>query len=175
MKRLILMRHAKSSWSHDGLGDHERPLNKRGREAATRIGAFLKKRRMIPDQVYCSTAERTRETCKRVFKAAGETPAVEYRDDLYLASPKSMLNVARKSNADAELAMLIGHNPGTHMLAIELCGPDLSDIKEMSRMAPKYPTGAVACYSFDVNDWTDIELGAGALHFFATPKSLQDD
>ena len=96
MRRLLLLRHAKSSWAEPGASDHERPLNRRGQEAAPRIGAYLGRHKLIPDIVLCSSAQRTRETWALVageFKAA---PSVAYVDRLYDATWRAVLDVVRR-------------------------------------------------------------------------------
>ncbi|TFL17992.1 histidine phosphatase family protein [Jannaschia formosa] len=103
---MILMRHAKSSWGDPMQGDHERPLNRRGREAAPRIGAWLRANGYTPARILCSTAVRTRETCA----ALGFDVEPEFRSDLYLAEPETILALAR-TPGPAPL-LILGHNPG---------------------------------------------------------------
>ena len=88
MRRLILMRHAKSDWSH-GTSDHDRPLNPRGRGAAEALGNWLRTEGLLPDAVLCSTAARTRETC--ALLNLPESCAVEHLRQLYLAEPSEII------------------------------------------------------------------------------------
>src|ERR1700753_1071269 len=83
MRRLLLLRHAKSSWSEPGASDHQRPLNRRGQEAAPRIGAYLKRHKLVPDRVLCSTARRTRETWDLVAAEMRATPETAYVERIY--------------------------------------------------------------------------------------------
>ena len=115
-RRLILTRHAKSAWDDPAMADHDRPLNSRGRRAALELGEWLHSRGYEPDEVLCSTAERTRETWARVAAAPLEvTPGVAYVEALYHASPDVMLAVLQRATADC--VMMIGHNPGISAFA----------------------------------------------------------
>ena len=110
-RRLILTRHAKSSWDDPAMEDRDRPLNARGRAAALELGDFLASRGLEPEEVLCSSATRTRETWDRVERAVIETrPEVSYVEDLYHAAPEMMLQVLR--TASAPTVMMLGHNPG---------------------------------------------------------------
>src|SRR6185436_6244171 len=93
MKTLYLLRHAKSSWKDDSLLDIERPLNKRGRKAAETVGRFLRKKRIIPDLVLCSTAVRARETTEIVLAAAGRSPDIHFDERIYEAGAERLLEV----------------------------------------------------------------------------------
>lgn len=160
-RRLILTRHAKSSWDDPAMADHSRPLNKRGRRAALELGEWLQSRGYEPDEVLCSTAERTRETWARVAASPVEVvPNVRHLDGLYLASPDVMLAHLRAATGDC--VMMIGHNPGIAELASMLParvpnGPDFR----------RYPTGATLVVDFEAQSWKDVAPGRGsALDFF---------
>ncbi|MCB1400797.1 MAG: histidine phosphatase family protein [Rhodobacteraceae bacterium] len=162
-RRLILTRHAKSSWDDPLMQDHDRPLNARGRAAACELGDFLASRGLEPEEVLCSTALRTRETWAGVASAVIETrPEVHYLDSLYHASPEAMLAEIRK--AGAPTVMLIGHNPGIAELAAALparppLGPDFR----------RYPTCATLIVDFQIADWADLQPGQGSMLDFFTP------
>lgn len=104
--KLILLRHAKSDWS-TGTGDHDRPLNERGRADAPRIGKWLGAQGYCPTRILCSTAARTRETLARMRLQGAE---VSYLPQLYLAEATTILNLARTHTAPCLL--IIAHNPG---------------------------------------------------------------
>src|ERR1700733_15100742 len=95
MRRLLLLRHAKSSWAEPGASDHERPLNRRGQEAAPRIGAYLLRHKLVPDRILCSTARRTRETWALVGAELPAASAATYMERLYDAAPGTLLEVFR--------------------------------------------------------------------------------
>ncbi|HKR02167.1 MAG TPA: histidine phosphatase family protein, partial [Pyrinomonadaceae bacterium] len=90
MKKLLLLRHAKSSWDDASLPDFERPLNERGRRAAPLMGEFMRRQKIRPDLVICSPARRTRETIARVLEAAGMTTEVRYDERIYEASVQAL-------------------------------------------------------------------------------------
>ena len=118
--RLILMRHAKSSWKYHDRSDHDRPLNKRGRKAAVKIAKELIRLEWIPDKLYSSDSTRTKETWARMNKFIGEVD-VEYLHKLYHSSPKKI----RKNlpdDLDYETVMILGHNPGCSDFLSYLCG-----------------------------------------------------
>jgi phosphohistidine phosphatase len=151
MKRLYLLRHAKSSWDDASLADHDRPLSGRGRRAADAIGQHLRDEGIAPDLVLCSSAARTRETLERI----GLSGVVEH--DLYGASATELLARLRDVPPSVESVLLIGHNPGTHDLALVLTGEP----------ADKYPTGALA--TIELDEWT---AGSGRMIAFVRPREL---
>lgn len=162
-RRLILTRHAKSSWEDPAMEDRDRPLNTRGRLAATELGDFLASRGLEPEEVLCSSARRTRETWERIEGAVIETrPEIRFIDRLYHASPDVMLDVLR--SATAPTVMMLGHNPG---------------ISEFARMLPartihdpdfrRFPTCATLIVDFQTEDWSEVEPGQGSTLDFFTP------
>ncbi len=163
--RLILTRHAKSSWAEPGLGDHERPLNGRGRKAARAIGGWLAARGYLPGQALVSTATRTRETWQRIADTLPAPPAAEFLPSLYLAEPGEMF--AALQGASAPAVMLVAHNPGSAWLARALASapPDHPDFL-------RYPTGATTVLDFDLPDWQALQPGAGSVVDFIVPREL---
>ena len=118
--RLILMRHAKSSWKYHDLSDHERPLNKRGRKASVKIAKELIRLEWIPDKLYSSDSERTKETWGRMRKYI-EDVDVEYSRKLYHSGTKKILkNIP--DDPECETIMILGHNPGGADFLAYLCG-----------------------------------------------------
>ena len=109
MRRLILMRHAKSSWADPGQRDLDRPLSKRGRRAAGLVGGWLKAKGYRPDQALVSTARRARETWAGVVGAAGAAPT-SYVPEIYHGSPETLLAVIRPA-PDVACVLLLGHQP----------------------------------------------------------------
>lgn len=164
-RRLILTRHAKSSWDDPLMADADRPLNARGRAAARELGDFLASRGLEPEEVLCSTALRTRETWDGVASAAIETrPEVVYVEDLYHAAPEMMLEVLR--TATAPTVMMIGHNPGIAEFAARLPAKPIytPDFR-------KFPTCATLVVDFTIDDWRDVAPGQGATLEFFTPSN----
>ena len=164
MRRLILMRHAKSSWAEDGQADHERPLNGRGRRDAAALGAWLVETGRMPDAALVSTAARTQETWSRLGLAG---VAMTPRGDLYHAAPEAML-AALRGAPEVETLLMIGHQPGIGAAARMLLSepPDDPDFA-------KYPTAATAVITLPVDAWADAGWGAGRLEEFVTPASLR--
>ena len=167
MSQLFVLRHAKSSWDDPALGDHDRPLAPRGRRAAKAMAGHLRRERIAPDLVLCSSARRTRETLDLIAPALGDDVAVSVEADLYAASAGDLLERLRAVADDIESVMLIGHNPGLEQLALRLAtsGDDLPDMRR------KFPTGALATLSF-AGGWRDLAPGSAELIDFVKPKQL---
>ena len=161
--RLILTRHAKSSWDDPLMADRDRPLNARGNAAARELGDFLASRGLEPEEVLCSSAQRTRETWAQVASAVIETrPDVRYSDDLYHAAPEVML--AHLKSATAPTVMMIGHNPGIAEFAARLPAKQI-----FTPEFRKYPTCATLIVDFQIESWADLAVGTGDFLDFFTP------
>jgi phosphohistidine phosphatase len=165
--RLLILRHAKSSWKDAGLADHDRPLAPRGRKAAKVMAEHLRTERPAPELVLCSSARRTRETLERIAPGLGQEVAVRIEPELYAASAQRLLERLRAVEDGVESVLLIGHNPGLEELAISLVasGSKLAAIKR------KYPTGALATLEF-AGRWRDLQPRSAELRDFVTPKQL---
>lgn len=146
MKTLLLLRHAKSDWANDSLSDHDRPLNKRGKDDAPRMGRVLRSEGLIPDAIVTSSAVRAASTAKIVAKAAGFEGAVQQDPRLYHADPEAYLEVAAETDDGIECLLLVGHNPGLEELVEALAG-------HYERM----PTAALACFRVDISRWAEID------------------
>ncbi len=165
MKRLILTRHAKSSWDDPLTPDHDRPLNDRGKAAAADLGQWLDSRGYVPDEVLCSDALRTRKTWSGIAPALPGTPVLELKPALYHAGPDVMLAVLRHGKGDT--VMMIGHNPGIaefagRLVAQAVPNPDFA----------RYPTGATLVVDFLADDWGDVGFGQGAAVDFVIPREI---
>ena len=166
MKRLLLIRHAKSSWDDPALADHERPLAPRGQKAAERIAEHLTGSDTKVDLVLCSSARRTRETLE-LLAPVFEGAEVLVEDGLYGASASDLTDRLRTVPEAVGSLALIGHNPGIQDLTIELArdGPDVG------RALKKFPTAAVALLEFDA-PWSELADGSTRLVAFTVPKDL---
>lgn len=162
MLRLILMRHAKSDWTH-GAADHGRPLNKRGKASAKALGGWLRENGYAPDQVLCSSAERTCETLLTL--GLDPTPETQFTRALYLAQARAMLEVLNL--ATAPCVLMLGHNPGICEMAHRI----LNDPPLHERFSD-YPTGATLVCDFDAARWTDIDWYNGIVVDFMVPRTL---
>ena len=116
------MRHAKSSWKSDAPTDHGRPLNKRGRKAAPKVGAELAARGWVPDVVLSSDSTRTRETFTRMKDALGFEGNVEFLPSLYHGGVDEAVDAVLSLSADVQSVLLLGHNPGWEEVVEHFCG-----------------------------------------------------
>jgi phosphohistidine phosphatase len=169
MVTLSLLRHAKSAWNNPGLGDFDRPLAPRGQKAALRMGRFLAENDILPGLVLCSSAVRARETLQRVLPALPVEPDVRFDDRLYLAGPRDMIALLRETQDEYDHVMLVGHNPGMHVLALELV--EDGESSAIAQLGHKFPTAALAVIDFS-RPWQDISAGGGTLRLFALPRAL---
>ena len=171
MRRLLLLRHAKSSWSQPGASDHDRPLTRRGQEAAPRIGAYLARHGLIPDCVLCSTAKRARETWERVAAEASAAPPPTFTEQLYNASPRALIDVMRHAEAEAGSLLVVGHNPGLQEVATQLIAS--GDLEDRERLREKLPTGGLVVIDFAIEDWSKLHPRSGRLERFVVPRMLE--
>ncbi len=169
MKRLLLLRHAKSDWP-DGVRDLERPLGDRGRHAAPRMGRYLRDEMLLPDLVLISPALRTRETWALVKPELAGSPAERLEARIYEAPASRLLDVVRETPDDVRTLLLVGHNPSSQELALTLTG--FGDRYAASRMAAKYPTCGLAVLDLPEGGWADISARTCRLDRFVTPATL---
>lgn len=167
MKRLLLMRHAKAV-PHNPGADHQRPLVERGRNDATVVGERLGELGATPDLVLCSTAERTRETLDCAAAALNGSTEVRYEDRIYGASPGELLSLVQEVDDSVETLMLVGHNPGTHMIAVTLAGSG----DQIDTINTKFPTAAVADLRLE-GGWSEAAPGAFELADFIVARDLR--
>ena len=171
MRTLYLLRHAKSSWKDDSLKDFDRPLKRRGRDAAEQIGKILAGEKLASGSgkltsflVVSSPAVRARETAKLVLESAGLKLEPRFDERIYEADVRTLLEVIESIPEKIETAMLVGHNPGFENLLSYLTGDD----RHM-------PTAAMAKVEFEAGSWGDVAEGSGRLASFVTPRELTDD
>jgi phosphohistidine phosphatase len=169
MRQLLLLRHAKSSWDEPGIEDVDRPLNRRGLDAAPRMGALMAERGWLPDRVLFSTALRTRQTWDMVSPFLMPVADVRSLDELYLAPAHVIARLVAEA-ADAETLLVIGHNPGIEEFAARIAGPG-SDPAALAIMSMKFPTAGLARFEFD-EDVGPTSAAAGRLTHFLRPADL---
>lgn len=162
MKRLFLLRHAKSDWQISGR-DHERPLNPRGLVAAATIGRFLSTIDQVPDLVLSSSAIRARRTVEIAAEQGGWPSPIRIVESFYESSLKTVLTEVKKTDSSCRSLLLSGHEPVWSELAGRLIG----------QAEVRMVTAALARIDFDVDDWQDVSLGGGILIWLVTPKLLQ--
>ena len=164
--RLILTRHAKSSWDDPRVQDHARALNDRGRRSATAIGRWLENNGHAPDLVLCSTALRTRETWAIIADEIAATPEVRYEKTLYAAPAERMLSLLQSLDGRTTV-MILGHNPGSAMLAGALAAAP-----PPHPQFHRYPTAATTVFAFDADEWRDVGWNSGRIIDFVVPRDL---
>jgi len=169
VKRLWVLRHAKSSWSHEGLADHDRPLNRRGERAAVLIGAALAQRGVQLDRILASTALRVRQTLDRVQAQLAAPLHVSFEKDLYLASAETWLEQLRCLE-EADQVLAVGHNPGLEDLLGEIAATGETDA--LRRLRHGLATATLAEIALPIADWGELGPGSGRLITLLRPKDL---
>lgn len=173
MRRLYLLRHAKSSWADPGLVDFDRPLNRRGQQAAPKVAGYMRERALLPDLVLCSAARRAQETWDLVARELGREIPVKVQRSLYLATPSRLLAAINRQAPEVGALLLVGHNPGLESLSVRLAGRD-SETKALTGLQEKFPTGTLAVFDCDIADWSDLAEGGGRLIRLVKPRDLDD-
>jgi phosphohistidine phosphatase len=145
MKILLILRHAKSSWKFPDLSDHDRPLNRRGKRDAPRMGRLLKEKGLVPDLVISSTATRAKDTATAVAKHSGYKGRKINFESLYAAEPAAYLTVLRDVADNYQQVLIVGHNPSVEELIETLTG-EIHII----------PTCTLVQIEFDIEKWSAI-------------------
>jgi phosphohistidine phosphatase len=171
MRRILLFRHAKSDWSDPDMADHDRRLNRRGEEAAPKIGAYLARHRLIPQRVLCSTARRARDTWELAAAELPNPPPVTYEERLYNARPGAILDVLQRLEGNIRSALVVGHNPGLQEVATLLIAS--GDLDHRERLREKFPTAGLVVIDFAVDNWAKLHPHSGRLERFVVPRMLQ--
>ena len=164
MKTLLLLRHAKSSWTIPDQPDFERPLNGRGEQAAPLMGRYLRKQKIEPNLILCSPAERARRTAALFVKAAGLGSELRYDERIYEASALQLLEVVTQADESADTLLLVGHNPGMEELVLLLTG----ETRAMT-------TAALAKISLTADKWGKVKEQAGRLDWLVRPRDLEGE
>ncbi len=173
MRRLLLMRHAKSSWDEPALADHDRPLAPRGLRDAPRMGRWLARKELLPDRILCSTARRARQTCEAVRAELPAPPEALVLPQLYeFGRIRPLLEAIAHHGGDARTLLVVGHNEALHDLARHLAVTGARD--DMSELHRKFPTAAVAVLELDGGDWPSALERRGRLVRFMRPKKLRE-
>ncbi len=175
MRRLMLLRHAKTENDAPSGRDQDRRLDNRGRHDAAEIGGWIGRHPPFPDLVLVSHAVRAFQTWEIAWEAMKELapePQVELMPELYGADISQLLETIRDASAaDPRRLMMVGHNPGMHELALALAGS--GDSAGRKALTDNLPTAGLAIFDFDISDWTDVALRRGHLVLFVTPKLLK--
>ena len=168
-RELLILRHAKSDWDTKVASDFQRPLAKRGKKDAPRVGAWLYREGLIPQLIISSPAQRARETALKVCKCLDlSKKEILWDDDVYDADLSALLAVLARVPDDAELVLLVGHNPGLEELLCHLAGTDVDEPPDGKLL----PTATVARLEMP-NDWSKLDHGCAGLVSIVRPKQLK--
>ena len=163
MKRLIFMRHGKSDWGASYSGDHNRPLAKRGRRDAGRMGKFLAQAGMAPDSIVTSSALRAHSTVQLAQEAGAWDCPLRVAESLYGASPRTVIEEIRREKDSTEILLVAGHEPTWfETCSLLIGGGEL-----------RYPTAGLACIAFYSDSWARIAAGTGQLLWLLPPRLLR--
>ena len=143
--RLIVMRHAKSSWSDASLDDHDRPLNKRGRSDAPRIAQELENRYWVPDRIRVSSSKRTMETLE-LMEAISRNSTIDVELSLYHSNISTLLEAVAQIE-EGKTTMILSHNPGSEIL-----------VHQLSNRLEVMPTAAAALFEKQQDDWILVDV-----------------
>ncbi len=146
MKTLLVLRHAKSSWANEDLSDYERPLNKRGKQDAPRMGELLKENDLTPDLIISSSAKRARATAEAVAEASDYDAEIQFTRQFYHADPEDYIEVLQKVDDAYQCVLVVGHNPGMEYLVALFAG----SWEQMS-------TAALAYLSLPITHWQELD------------------
>jgi phosphohistidine phosphatase len=175
MRRLMLLRHAKTENDAPSGRDQDRRLDNRGRHDAADIGGWIGRHPPFPDVVLVSHAIRAHQTWEIAWEAMRDPvpePRVELVPELYGADPAQLLQIIREASvADPQRLLLVGHNPGMHELALALAGS--GDAAGRAALADNLPTSGLAIFDFAIDDWADVAFRRGRLVSFVSPKLLK--
>lgn len=162
MKKLILVRHAKSDWTHD-VPDFDRPLNERGHQTAPKMAKFLLDNSVAIDQFISSPAKRALTTCRYFAETYGK-PKIKKVEDLYEPHPEDFLNTILEADDQFQSIALFSHNPGISDYASSLTENML-----------EFSTCAVAIFEIDCDEWSQFEGADKKLLAFYKPKEVFDN
>lgn len=172
MVRLLLLRHAKSSWDNPRQSDFERPLNGRGHRAVPLIGRYMAREQLFPDRILCSSAQRTRETLAGLLGFLRTPGDVSITERLYHDAEDSYLPLIRSMAGSARTLLVIGHNPAIQDTALEIVGH--GDRVLRAAVHEKYPTAALSVITVEMDDWLMVTPGSGTLEQFVRPRDLEN-
>ncbi|MBH1992520.1 MAG: histidine phosphatase family protein [Sphingomonadaceae bacterium] len=171
MKRLTLLRHAKSDWDDPVARDFDRPLNRRGEKAALLMGQFAARRKMAFDMLVASPAVRVIQTLETFFSGYGERLDARWDRRIYLASSPTLFDVLRDLPDSTDHALLAGHNPGLEELILDLV-PEDGDNPLREDVEVKFPTASIAVLDLAIDRWADAKENIATLASFTRPRDL---
>jgi phosphohistidine phosphatase len=168
-RELLILRHAKSDWDSGAASDFERPLAKRGKKDAPRVGEWLYREGIIPELVISSPAQRAKETTLKVCKCLDlPKKGIRWEADIYDADLPALVGVLSRVPLGVGVALLVGHNPGLEELLMHLTGGDIDEPQDGKLL----PTATLARLEMP-EDWSRLERGCAALIRVVRPKQLK--
>lgn len=171
MRRLLLLRHAKTERAEPGERDRDRKLTERGRGDAPIIGAYLVRHRLVPDLALVSPAARAQETWTLVAAAFSKAPRVVKEERIYNANPDTLIRLIR-ATTDARSLLVVGHNPGLHDVAVQLIAS--GEVEARERINEKLSTCGLVVVEFPFDDWSRLHANSGRLERFITPRLIAE-
>jgi phosphohistidine phosphatase len=172
MRRLLLLRHAKTERAAPGEHDRDRKLMERGRTDASIIGAYLVRHRFGPELALVSPATRAAETWALVAAAFPEaSPRVVSDERIYNAVPETLMGLIRETT-QAHSVIVVGHNPSLHDLALQLIAS--GDVEARERLSENLPTCGLVIIDFPFDDWSRLHVNAGRLERFVSPRLVAE-
>lgn len=164
MKKILLMRHAKSSWNNAALRDFDRPLNQRGNSDAPKMGLYLKELGIIPDQIFSSPANRAKSTVLKVIDQLGlDEKSITWNENLYFNGEFAYAEAIRGADNRSNVVMIVGHNPMTD---------EVISLLSNQPITRQITTAAIACLETDIESWKDLEYGTCQVNWIVTPKDI---
>lgn len=170
MRRLFLLRHAKTEPGEPGKEDRTRSLVERGRRDAALLGTYMSSHAFIPDRVVLSPARRVQETWKHMTGTLKPAPGAATAERIYEATHHDIFGVIVETPAPVHSLMIVGHNPSLHEVALMLVAS--GDIDARERLREKLPTTGLIIIDFALDDWSKLHPQSGRLERFVTPKSI---
>lgn len=170
MKTLLVMRHAKSSWSDPDLSDHDRPLNARGKGASDRMAIWLRDEGLMPDQILSSDSARTTETAARMAAQLPDLPRPVFSAALYHASADMLLEVSRGAGDNHGRVLVLAHQPGISTFCARLARHPVA--AEAARAFHHFPTAAIAVFNCDISSWRELSYSTCEFIRFTVPREL---
>ena len=171
MKTILILRHGKSDWSDLSLADFDRPLAKRGRKDAPRMGQVLALFDCVPDRILSSPARRARQTAERVAEACGYKKSLYLADSFYGGSSEDLIIALRRLPDKIERPMLIGHNPTLEETAADLLSPPRQ--RWYQEWSIRIPTAGLICLDVNIMSWAALEPGDAVLRWFLIPRLVK--
>jgi phosphohistidine phosphatase len=169
MRRLMLLRHAKTERAEPGESDRDRKLMQRGREDAPVLGAYMAHHGLVADLALVSPAARAQETWMLLATAFAKTPRMQIDDRIYNSSPRNLLQVIAEPRKARRL-LVVGHNPSLHEFALQLIAA--GNIEAREQLREKLPTSGLVVMDLPIDDWALVHPHAARLERFVTPRLI---